>query len=69
MYAHVQLQREIRLHPRYFGPTIDQKLMAMVREDVEGTVYGNYGLVLMVVSFYKQGGGLLTPGRFSSYLA
>ena len=50
MFYHIQLDHEVLLHPRYFGPqlmeTVKQKLFA----EVEGTCTGKYGFVITVTT-------------------
>ena len=37
MFFHIQLERNMQLHPRHFGPHLREKLVAKLMKDVEGT--------------------------------
>ena len=59
MFYHIQLDHEVLLHPRYFGPqlmeTVKQKLFA----EVEGTCTGKYGFVIAVTTIDNISPGLI----------
>ena len=63
MFYHIQLDHEVLLHPRYFGPqlmeTVKQKLFA----EVEGTCTGKYGFVIAVTTIDNISPGLIQPGQ------
>lgn len=37
MFFHMVLERNMQLHPRYFGPHLHEKLTTKLVKDVEGT--------------------------------
>ena len=63
MFYHIQLDHEVLLHPRYFGPqlmeTVKQKLFA----EVEGTCTGKYGFVIAVTTIDNIMPGIIQPGQ------
>jgi DNA-directed RNA polymerase II subunit RPB7 len=68
LFLKVQLEHEILLHPRYFGPdllnTVKQKLFS----EVEGTCSGKYGFIVAITSIENVGTGMIQSGRgYASY--
>jgi DNA-directed RNA polymerase II subunit RPB7 len=63
MFYHMELDHEIKLHPRYFGPQLMDKVKQKLFSEVEGMCKGKYGFVVAVTSLYDIGAGLIEPGR------
>ncbi|ESO11251.1 hypothetical protein HELRODRAFT_104718 [Helobdella robusta] len=63
MFFHVNLDHEILLHPRYFGPNLLQTVKQKLFSEVEGTCTGKYGFVVAVTTIDNIGVGLIQPGR------
>ncbi|KAI7840222.1 hypothetical protein COHA_006004 [Chlorella ohadii] len=66
----VELQKELEVAPRFFGPKlreeIDRRLRQEVRWAVEGTCNGKYGFVLSVLNVIDTGKGLVREGTGSA---
>nr|CDS33841.1 DNA directed rna polymerase II 19 kDa polypeptide [Hymenolepis microstoma] len=63
MFYHIQLEHEILLHPKYFGPNLIQTVKAKLFSDVEGTCTGKYGFIVAVTNIEHIGAGKLLPNR------
>ncbi|VDN98591.1 unnamed protein product, partial [Rodentolepis nana] len=59
----IQLEREILLHPKYFGPNLIQTVKAKLFSDIEGTCTGNHGFIVAVTNIEHIGAGKLLPNR------
>lgn len=69
----MQLEHEILLHPKYFGPNLIETVKAKLFTDVEGTCSGKWGDILVLICRYgfivavtnidHIGAGVLLPGR------
>ncbi|KAL0487872.1 DNA-directed RNA polymerase II subunit RPB7 [Acrasis kona] len=57
MFFHVQLEKNIRLHPRNFGPQLHQTLKQKLSSEVEGQCTGRYGYIITVTSISHIGQG------------
>ena len=57
MFFHVLLEKNIRLHPRYFGPSLDVTLKEKLSTEVEGHCTGRYGYIITVTSIPHIGQG------------
>lgn len=68
MFYLLEREKELNLHPRFFGPKLLDTLMAQLRAEVEGSCDGDYGYVVAVLQIIKKGKGRLkdTTG-FASY--
>lgn len=56
-----ELEREITLHPSFFGPRIKEYLINKLLEDVEGTCNGQY-YIICVMDAYDISEGRIVPG-------
>ncbi|KAH9286326.1 DNA-directed RNA polymerase II subunit RPB7 [Echinococcus granulosus] len=63
MFYHMQLEHEILLHPKYFGPNLIETVKAKLFSDIEGTCSGKYGFIVAVTNIDHIGAGMLLPGR------
>uniref|UniRef100_A0A915EZ64 DNA-directed RNA polymerase II subunit RPB7 n=1 Tax=Echinococcus canadensis TaxID=519352 RepID=A0A915EZ64_9CEST len=59
----MQLEHEILLHPKYFGPNLIETVKAKLFSDIEGTCSGKYGFIVAVTNIDHIGAGMLLPGR------
>ncbi|CAN7976696.1 unnamed protein product, partial [Ixodes persulcatus] len=59
----ISLDHEILLHPRYFGPQLEETVKQKLYAEVEGTCTGKYGFVVAVMTIDNIGAGLIQPGR------
>ncbi|MED6196763.1 hypothetical protein PIB30_050419 [Stylosanthes scabra] len=48
MFFHIVLERNMQLHPRYFGLNFRDNLVSKLMKDVEGTCSGWHGFVVAV---------------------
>lgn len=62
MFYHIQLEHEIQLHPRYFGPNLLETVKKKLFKDVEGTCTGKYGFVVAVTAIEHIGDGVIQSG-------
>ncbi|KAK1259024.1 hypothetical protein QJS04_geneDACA001459 [Acorus gramineus] len=62
MFFHIELERNIQLHPRHFGPRLKEKLKQKLMRDVEGTCSGRHGFVVAITHFDDFGKGLIREG-------
>lgn len=46
MFFLVQLERTVKLHPKHFGPKLDDTLLKTISQELEGTCTGRYGFVV-----------------------
>jgi DNA-directed RNA polymerase II subunit RPB7 len=63
MFFHISLDREILLHPRYFGPNLLETVKKKLFTEVEGTCSGKYGYIVAVTTIDSIGLGMIQPGR------
>ncbi len=56
-----EMDREITLHPSFFGPRIKEYLISKLLEDVEGTCDGQFYIV-SVMDTYEINEGRIVPG-------
>ncbi|XP_065842409.1 DNA-directed RNA polymerase II subunit RPB7 [Oscarella lobularis] len=63
MFFHVQMEHEIVLHPRYFGPDLLETVKRKLFAEVEGTCTGKYGFVIAVTTISNIGKGKIQPGE------
>ncbi|KAK8958035.1 hypothetical protein KSP39_PZI001234 [Platanthera zijinensis] len=62
MFFHISLERNLLLHPRHFGPHLQDKLVAKLIKDVEGTCSGRHGFIVAITSVEEIGKGLIREG-------
>ncbi|KAI1290067.1 DNA-directed RNA polymerase II subunit RPB7 [Halotydeus destructor] len=62
MFYHIDLEHEIQLHPRYFGPQLLETVRQKLFNEVEGTCTGKYGFVVAVTTIEKIGDGIIQTG-------
>ncbi|ERM93641.1 hypothetical protein AMTR_s00004p00150370 [Amborella trichopoda] len=62
MFFHINLERNMQLHPRHFGPHLRDKLIAKLMKDVEGTCSGRHGFVVAITGVDNIGKGLIRDG-------
>lgn len=63
MFYHIQLEHEIQLHPRYFGPNLLDTVKRKLFKEVEGTCTGKYGFVIAVTTIDTVGDGVIQSGN------
>ncbi|KAI9824231.1 MAG: DNA-directed RNA polymerase II subunit [Thelocarpon impressellum] len=61
MFFLCELERQISLHPSFFGPRVKEYLTTKLLEDVEGTCTGRY-YIICVMDTYKVSEGRIMPG-------
>lgn len=59
----ITLDKEILLHPRYFGPNLLNTVKQKLFSEVEGTCTGKHGFVVAVTTIDKIGAGRILPGQ------
>ncbi|KMZ58335.1 DNA-directed RNA polymerase II subunit RPB7 [Zostera marina] len=62
MFFHVVLERNLLLHPRYFGPHLRENLVMKLMKDVEGTGSGRHGFVVAITAVDGIGKGEIREG-------
>ncbi|CAN7114760.1 unnamed protein product [Brassica rapa subsp. narinosa] len=62
MFFHIVLERNMQLHPRFFGQNLRENLVSKLIKDVEGTISGRHGFVLAVTGIESIGKGLIRDG-------
>lgn len=63
MFFHIQLEHEVLLHPRYFGPQLMETVKQKLFSEVEGTCTGKYGFVIAITTIEDIKAGLIQPGQ------
>jgi DNA-directed RNA polymerase II subunit RPB7 len=63
MFYHIQLEHEIVLHPRYFGPNLLDTVKRKLFAEVEGSCTGKHGFVIAVTTIDNIGVGFVQPGQ------
>ncbi|KAJ1994347.1 DNA-directed RNA polymerase II subunit [Dimargaris cristalligena] len=66
MFFLKKLKHTITLHPRFFGPEMEDFVKTKLYQDVEGTCTGRYGYVITVVEVIKISKGRLISGLGSA---
>ncbi|KAJ1976456.1 DNA-directed RNA polymerase II subunit [Dimargaris verticillata] len=66
MFFLKQLKHTITLHPRFFGPDMEEFVKTKLYQDVEGTCTGRYGYIITVVQVVSISKGKLIPGLGSA---
>eukprot|EP00899_Mesostigma_viride_P028968 jgi/Mesvir1/9256/Mv03122-RA.1 len=62
MFFHLILEKNMRLHPRYFGPKMRTTVVEKLIAEVEGTCSGRYGFIIAVVDVVSLGQAQLSDG-------
>ncbi|CAH8386406.1 unnamed protein product [Eruca vesicaria subsp. sativa] len=62
MFFHMVLERNMQLHPRFFGRSLRENLVSKLIKDVEGTISGRHGFVVAVTGVENIGKGLIRDG-------
>ncbi|DBA73102.1 hypothetical protein WJX79_000646 [Trebouxia sp. C0005] len=66
MFFHLNLNKDIEVEPRFFGPRLQEILKQKVTSEVEGTCSGLYGFMLMVTDIGSIGKGKIREGTGSA---
>ncbi|KAK9825127.1 hypothetical protein WJX81_000931 [Elliptochloris bilobata] len=66
MFFHLQLEREIELQPKHFGPRLAEILHKKLRTEIEGTCSGRYGFIIAVTDILNTGKGTIRDGTGSA---
>lgn len=67
MYSIVTIRDTIRVPPTRFSGDLDSAILGIVREDIEGLVDQDIGVVVAVQHAEKMGEGKIIPGDASAY--
>jgi len=68
MFFVLEREKELNLHPRFFGPKLLDTLTAQLRAEVEGSCDGDHGYVVAVLQIiHKSKGALKDTTGFASY--
>ncbi|CAN7140284.1 unnamed protein product, partial [Brassica rapa subsp. narinosa] len=62
MFFHIVLERNMQLHPRFFGRNLRENLVSKLMKDVEGTCSGRHGFVVAITGIESVGNGLVRNG-------
>ncbi|KAH0937410.1 hypothetical protein HID58_004871 [Brassica napus] len=62
MFFHIVLERNMQLHPRFFGRNLRENLVSKLMKDVEGTCSGRHGFVVAITGIESVGKGLIRDG-------
>ncbi|KAL0673241.1 hypothetical protein Bca4012_001222 [Brassica carinata] len=62
VFFHIVLERNMQLHPRFFGQNLRENLVSKLIKDVEGTISGRHGFVSAVTGIESIGKGLIRDG-------
>ncbi len=62
MFFHVEMQKELLLYPRHFGPNVQTTLVDKLISSVEGSCSGRYGYVVCVTDIHPSGKGQIREG-------
>lgn len=63
MFYHLQLEHEVLLHPRYFGPMLMDTVKKKLFAEKEGTCSGKFGFIISVTCIDDIGVGRIQPGQ------
>lgn len=63
MFFHIVLERNMQLHPRYFGRNLRDNLVSKLMKDVEGTCRWFTLRKYFFSSSYKMSGGKMEKKR------
>uniref|UniRef100_A0A061S9A0 DNA-directed RNA polymerase II subunit G n=1 Tax=Tetraselmis sp. GSL018 TaxID=582737 RepID=A0A061S9A0_9CHLO len=62
MFFYLALDREVELHPQFFGPRLRQTLEEKLKQTVEGTCSSKYGFIICVTQLHSVGKGVILEG-------
>jgi DNA-directed RNA polymerase II subunit RPB7 len=62
MFFHCELEKELILYPRHFGPNMKDQLTNKLIAKVEGTCSGRYGFIITVTEVLEHGKGKIREG-------
>jgi len=62
MFFHCELEKELILYPRRFGPDLVTTLTDMLIQKVEGSCSGRYGFIITVTEVLEVGKGKIREG-------
>ncbi|KAL0887190.1 hypothetical protein Bca101_011173 [Brassica carinata] len=68
MFFHIVLERNMQLHPSFFGRSLRKNLVSKLIKDVEGTCSGRHGFVVAVTGIESVGKGLVPDGTASAFV-
>ncbi len=67
MYSELKIKSRIRIPPVLFGKDIKEAVEESVRNDFEGTIDSEHGLLLSLVEVNEIGNGIIIPGDGAIY--
>ena len=67
MYSELTIKSRIRVPPAMFGSPIEEAVESSVRTEFEGTLDGEYGLMLSIVGVDHIGDGIIISGDGAVY--
>lgn len=62
MFFHIELERDLLLYPRHFGPNIKDYLIEKLISKVEGSCSGRHGFIICVTGVTSTGDGRIREG-------
>ncbi|KAI0988606.1 hypothetical protein GJ496_004525 [Pomphorhynchus laevis] len=63
MFFHISLERDILVHPRFFGPNLMNTIRQILLSEVEGHCMGRFGFIVAVTGIDSVRGGYVQSGR------
>ena len=67
MYSLVKIRDTIRVPPTKFSADLDKAILGIVKEDLEGLVDHDLGVVVSVTGAHRMGEGKVVPGDAAAY--
>ncbi len=67
MYYYVKIKEKVGIHPKFIKSDLKQSALDALREQYDGTIVPNIGLVVSVESIDKIGEGKIVPGDANIY--
>lgn len=67
MYSIVTLKDTVRIAPKLFSTDLDQSSLAALREQYEGSIDPNIGVIVSVIETKNIEDGIIIPGDGASY--
>ncbi len=67
MYYYVKIKEKVGIHPKFIKSDLKQSTLDALREQYDGTIVPNIGLVVSVDSVDKIGDGKIVPGDANIY--
>mmetsp|Transcript_6867 Transcript_6867/g.11513 ORF Transcript_6867/g.11513 Transcript_6867/m.11513 type:complete len:174 (-) Transcript_6867:6-527(-) len=62
MFFHIDMEKDLLLMPKHFGPNLKQHLQEKLVQKVEGSCSGRYGFVICVTEVKNIGKGRIREG-------